>query len=127
MIFAPMTPQEILDATVLPTGTYPFRVRRAIEKRNAGGKPYIELYLAIENKGRPFVLRDTLSPEKMDKLYAACLTCGLGGQYVAGSLQARDFLDKSGLVRVTMVPESTEYKARNFVDRYVVSRVPERA
>jgi hypothetical protein len=126
MIFRPMSPDEIRDATVLPAGIYPFRIKSAVEKRNAGGKPHIEIWLGISHGGREFKLRDYLSPEKMPKLYGACMTCGLGGQYVAGSLQAQDFRDRSGYVRVTLMPETSEYPARNFVDRYVPARVPER-
>ena len=126
MNFSPMSPQEILESKVLPNGIYPFRVKSAVEKQNAGGKPHIDIHLTVEYKGRVFELRDILSPEKMDRLYAACVTCGLGAQYVTGSVQARDFVDRSGNVRVTMVPESPEYSARNFVSGYVASRVPKR-
>ena len=126
MNFSPMSPQEILESMVLPNGIYPFRVKSAVEKKNAGGKPYIEIYLTIQYKGRFFQLRDILTPPKRwDSTTPPPASTLVSGGTLTGSVQAPDFVDRRANVRVTMMPDRPSIRAKLCV-RLCGLRVPKR-
>lgn len=111
-----------------PTGTYDFEVLSAIDAVSNAGNDMIALELSVFNKeGERRTIKDWLLDEMAAKLRHAVEACGLVREYENGSLDAGDFIGKSGKVVLSIQPPKDGYSAKNNVRDYVSEPASARA
>jgi hypothetical protein len=110
------TNQDDLDANALwPKGIYAFKIIGAEQKVSSGGNDMFELRVEVRRRdGATRILRDYILPKRAEKFMHAAAACELREEYESGSLEAEDFLDRTGKLKL-----GTE-KSRDFPDRNVV-------
>ena len=123
MRFTPKTEKEIVEDKLYPEGTYGFQIISADERVSKSGNDMIELKLQVySNEGKFILVNDYLLESMMFKLLHACEACGLQSKYESGQLDAEDFIDKTGYLKLTIQKDKTgQYPDRNSVKDYVVS------
>jgi hypothetical protein len=120
MNFKPATEEEIKANKVWPNGVYPFLIVEAEEKLSARkGNPMIELRIVIsKSDGSKRTIRDYLLPQREEKLMHAARACAVFEKYQSGSLEAGDFVGKSGSLKLG-IERSKIYPPKNVVLDYV--------
>lgn len=121
MNFTPKTEKEIQEDGLLAEGIYDFEVAEAENKTSAKGNDMIELKLHVfDGNGNPRIVMDYLLASIMYKLRHAADACQVLDKYDAGSLDASDFLGKSGKVKIKIDKDKTgQYADKNGVKDYV--------
>ena len=123
--FQPITEAEAKSnmRTVLPRGTYHFRVIEAEETaRKATGKLMFKLTIeAWANDTEKTRVWDYVCTDVMQqKLRHLCCGVGLKEQYMQGDIYAADLLHKSGQVELK-IEDDEDFGRRNVVVDYVTS------
>ncbi|MBE3140798.1 MAG: hypothetical protein IMZ53_09470, partial [Thermoplasmata archaeon] len=104
----------------IPKGTYSFEVLEASDETSSKGNDMIKVNLAIW-QGERVLCRvfDYLLAAMEAKLRHACDSCGLLDKYQQGSLQASDFIGRTGSVKIKIKKATSEYPEKNEVEDYV--------
>jgi hypothetical protein len=124
MKFTPKTTAE-LDAEAasrgpFANGVYDFEFVEANDAVSQKGNDMIAIVLNVYNQqGETRKVKDWLLESVAYKLKHACETCGLGDAYAAGSVDAFDFLNRTGRVKLR-IEKSQGYPDKNVVVDYVV-------
>jgi hypothetical protein len=126
MRFTPKTEEEIQQDSLLPAGTYDFRVIAAEDKQSSAGNDMIVLTLAVYRPdGNGFYqVTDYLLEKLAFKLRHFCEETGLINRYESGALEASDLVDREGRVQIKIDPERTDkatgkvYAPKNSVKDY---------
>jgi len=122
MNFNPKTEEEIAASKLWKKGEYPFEILSATEKAsNRSGNQMIELKVRVTNDSVVRTITDYLLEKRMEKLSHAAKACGLQAKYGAGSLEAIDFVGKSGRLKLGVEKGKDGYPARNVITDYVFS------
>lgn len=121
MKFAPKTEKEIMEANLVPAGTYDFEIFRAEEKKSKSGNDMIELGLKIFKPDGLFVMINDYLLESLEaKLRGAADACQLLHKYDLGELHAQDFVYKCGKVKIVIQKDETgKWADKNSVQSYV--------
>ena len=119
MQFTPKTKKEIDSLGLMPEGVYPFTIAKAENKVSKKGNEMISLTLnVIDSHSKSWVIYDYLLELIAEKLYNAAHVCGLKDKYVAGALDASDFENCQGMVKVAIERDNRD-KNRNVIRDYV--------
>lgn len=133
MRFEPQTEEQIAankpvtgEFEVFPPGEYAFEIITANEGPSKSSQ-YSRIALNIKifkTDGTYTWVNDYLSasPAAAFKIRNCAEACGLLDKYHLGELTVDDFLRKQGFVKVSVEPETTEYKAKNKVVTYIVNK-----
>lgn len=102
MKFQSKTENQLAEANLIPEGTYPFEVIKAIDgKSKSSGADMITLKLKIfQDADSGILLEDYLLESVGYKLFHFCAYNGLTKQYENGTLVAADCEGKTGYVKV---------------------------
>jgi hypothetical protein len=121
MKLKPKSEREIAEDSLLPKGDYSFEVASAENKTSKSGNEMIELKLHVfDDGGDPRILFDYLLESMPRKLRHAAEACGLVSEYDMGSLDAIDFVGKTGTIKVGIQKDKAgQYPDRNSVYDYV--------
>ena len=120
MKFKPMTEDEIVSATLLEAGEYPFEVLAASEEISKAGNEMIRIQLAVFGPdSKQAHVYDYLMEKMAFKLRHFCETTGLLAKYEAGTLSELDCEGKAGFVKIKIDPANGSYSAKNSVQDYV--------
>ena len=120
MKFTPMTEAEIVSASLLEAGEYPFEVLAASEEISKAGNEMIRVKLAVFGpNGQQAHVYDYLMEKMAFKLRHFCETTGLIAKYEAGTLGELDCAGKTGRVKLAVEPANGKYDAKNVVKDYV--------
>jgi hypothetical protein len=121
-----LTEEQDQMRNVLDKGEYPFRVLSIAQKpTKKGDNQMLEVELMVmDMEGREVKVRDwiILTMEEMSwKFRHFAATCGLLDRYDADLIEARDFLDKHGVVKLSIAEYEQEGEKRkvNRVADYV--------
>lgn len=119
MRFTPKSESELGgQADPWPDGIYGFEVSEAEQMVSKNGNEMIHLVLFVYNgNGVRRTVHDYLLEAMLYKLQHAAEACGL--DYTSGELNPRDFIGKSGRLKLAIEPESNGYPAKNRVKDYV--------
>lgn len=120
MKFQPKAEDECKKAFApIPKGEYDFEVLEASDEVSKSGNDMIKINLAIW-QGDKVICRvfDYLLSAMEAKLRHACDACGLLDRYQSGSLQAVDFVGRTGKVKIKIKKETADYPAKNEVEDY---------
>ena len=116
MKFTPMTEAEIVSASLLEAGEYPFEVLAASEEISKAGNEMIRVKLAVFGpNGQQAHVYDYLMEKMAFKLRHFCETTGLIAKYEAGTLGELDCAGKTGRVKLAVEPANGKYDAKNVV------------
>lgn len=123
MRFTPKTEKEIQEENLLPIGTYDFEIYRTEDKVSSGGNDMIELGLRVYGTdGSTKFVTDYLLESMAFKLRHASEACGLLAKYESGTLEAQDFLNKTGQAKIKIQSDKTgKYSDKNVVADYIKS------
>src|SRR5574343_548988 len=125
MKFKPMTEDEIVSATLLEAGEYPFEVLAASEEISKAGNEMIRIKLAVFGPdSKQAHVYDYLMEKMAFKLRHFCETTGLLARYEAGTLSELDCEGKTGMVKLSIEAGNGTYNAKNVVKDYVKPEVP---
>ena len=113
-------PLSDTDTKPLPSGSYYFKVIKAIERASKNGNLMIELTLRIsDDNDIERILSDyLLSTMRRTKFQRAAMACGLAEKYKSGCLLDEDFFGRSGRVKVDIESAKNGYPERNIVIDY---------
>ena len=122
MKFQPKTEKEIAESGLLPPGTYDFEISSAEEAVSSAGNDMIKLTLHVyEDSGARRTLFDYLLGALPHKLRHAAEVCGLLNDYENGTLDAGDFEQKTGRIKVGIQKDKNgQYPDRNSVLDYIM-------
>ncbi len=108
-----LTEEQDKMRNLVPAGQYAFLITKVEEKRTKNGKyDMLELSLSLwDIDGRERKLRDwVVLMDEMDwKLRHLAATCGLLDRYEDQLLEARDFMDKKGVVKIGLKDSQNEF------------------
>ena len=122
MRFTPKSEKELNEERLLPEGNYPFQISQAESKLSKKGNEMIELLVRVYKPDGQFILvTDYLMEAMMFKLLHCCQACGLEEQYNQGILDARDFIGKTGMLKLKIDPEKDGFPPKNSVKDYIKS------
>ncbi len=125
MKFTPMTEAEIVSASLLEAGEYPFEVLAASEEISKAGNEMIRVKLAVFGpNGQQAHVYDYLMEKMAFKLRRFCETTGLLAKYEAGTLGELDCEGKKGTVKIAIESANGKYNAKNVVKDYLKPEVP---
>lgn len=107
LAYKKLTEQEDQMRNVLEKGEYPFHVKSIMEKpTKKGTNKMLEVELSIlDINGKECTIKDWIMldmDEMLWKLRHFSATLGLLDKYEDGTLDARDFLNKNGVVRLSI-------------------------
>lgn len=121
MNFKPKTEKEIIEAGLMPKGTYPFEVIDAEDGVSKKGNEMIVATLRIftpDDKTR--VLTAYLMEAMAAQLFHFCTYCGLAAEYGAGTLTAALCVGKTGYVDINIKEDKTgQYPPQNVIKDFV--------
>lgn len=101
-----------------PDGIYGFEVSEAEQQISKNGNEMIHLTLFVYNgNGVRRTIHDYLLEAMLYKLQHAAEACGI--DHRSGELNPRDFVGKTGRLKLTIEPERDGYPAKNRVRDYV--------
>lgn len=129
MNFKPRTQEEIESMNLLIPGIYHFRVANAKDRTSKKGNEMIELNLEVfDNEGNSRMMFDYLLEAIPQKLYAFCHSTGMENFYHNGGLTAKDCIDKSAYVELSIEkgadnPQGGQYPDKNVVKKYMTKPV----
>jgi hypothetical protein len=128
MRFTPKTEAEIeAEAAArgpFKPGIYDFDVINALDEVSKSGNDMITLEIRVfDGNGETKKITDWLVDKIAYKVRHAAYSVGLGREYEAGKLEASDFLNRSGKVKLKIKQENP-YPPRNVVYDYVVEDKP---
>jgi hypothetical protein len=120
MKFNPSTEEDLAARAIWTSGIYPFRILDAEEKLSSGkGNPMLELKIEITKRdGSTRIVRDYLLAQRPEKLLHAARVCGVSDKYLAGELEADDFVGKTGKLKLG-IQRSKEWPTKNVVQDYI--------
>lgn len=82
-------------------GIYDFDFIEAVDDISKAGNDMISVKIKVyDEQGATRTIRDWLLEAMAHKLKHACETCGLGREYENGEIEAADFLNRSGKVKI---------------------------
>lgn len=111
-----------------PTGAYDFEVLSSVDTTSNAGNDMIVLELSVFNAaGERRTIKDYLLEAMAAKLRHAAEACDLVSEYDAGTMDATDFLGKTGQVKLGIQPPKDGYPAKNTVKDYVSAPAAVRA
>jgi hypothetical protein len=111
-----------------PSGVYDFEVMSAEDAVSRAGNDMIALELAVFNKsGERRTIRDWLMEAIAYKLRHAAEACGVVKLYDKGTLDAVDFVGKTGKLKLGVQPGQDGYGPKNTVKDYVSDEADGRA
>lgn len=124
MKFNPKTEREIAEEGLYPEGIYSFEIANAENKVSKSGNDMIQLKIKVyDNDGNFRFVDDYLLESMAYKLRHAAVVCGLGDKYESGSLDAFDFVGKTGSLKLTVQKDKKgEYPDKNVVKDYVIPK-----
>lgn len=124
MLFDTKTQKELDEENMLPEGEYPFEVFEAEEKISSKGNDMIALTVKVFKEDGQFnYVMDYLMEGAMQyKLLHACAACGLSEKYESGDVSARDFIGKTGMLKLGTQEAKGEWPAKNNIKDYVVEK-----
>lgn len=121
MNFKPKTEKELEESRLLPESEYPFEVIEASDATSKGGNPMIKMKLNVYGKDRSAHIYDYISDAFMEhKLRHFCFAVGLGSAYEAGTLTARQCLNRQGYATISLEDGKDGFRAKNVIFDYVV-------
>lgn len=133
MKFAPKTDKEIAEMNLWQPGEYGFEILSdaslgpnhyaTVDRTSKNGNDMIQLVVRVYNADGQFrVIVDYLLESMPSKLRHAALACGLKSQYEGGSLEASQFIGKTGNLKLKIQKDKTgEYADKNAISDYVVA------
>jgi len=120
MKFTSYTKDELLDAMLLPAGTYPFTIIEAQDTVSKAGNDMIKLQLRVYTPdGADRFVYDYLLEKFGLKLLAFCESVGLEGAYAAGELNAELCKGREGFVKLEIRGAQGGFGPQNQVESYV--------
>lgn len=128
MKFTPKTDKELAEEKLLPEGEYGFEISGAEEKISKAGNDMIVLTVRVFKDDGSFILvTDYLLESIMYKINHACKACGLFDKYELGELSARDFIGKTGHLKLVIQKDKNgEYPDKNSIKDYIVPKEGEK-
>jgi hypothetical protein len=101
MKFAPKKENELSAGNLIPDGTYPFEVIKAVAKQSKAGNDMIVVTLKIfEGDTHGSLLDDYLMESIAFKLFHFCAYSGLTAQYESGTLTAENCVGRTGYAKI---------------------------
>ena len=127
MRFDPKSEREIAEANLLPPGEYDFEITDAFESvSKSSGKDMITLKIKVfAEDGSSVFVSDYLLESVAYKLRHACEAVGLLDAYESGELDANDFKNQAGRLKLRIDKDKTgQYPDKNGVQDYVKVAAP---
>lgn len=105
-------------------GDYSFEIESAEDgfSKSSGNEMMTLKVRVFKTDGSTQLITDYLLDKMAEKLMNACEACGVLDKYQGGKLEAHDFVGKTGYCTLKIDPAKGEYKAKNAIFDYVVSR-----
>ena len=126
MQFKPKTEKELAEEGLFQAGVYPFEIVEAADKTSKKGNDMIELKVRLFGNGTQ-ICTDYLLESMGYKLRNAASTMNLLDAYEEGSLDAEDFVGKSGYAKVIIQKDKNgEYPDRNSISDYLTEAEAEK-
>ncbi len=124
MKFTPKTDKELAEERLLPEGQYGFEISGGVDKTSKAGNEMIELTVRVFKEDGTFLLvTDYLMEVILYKVSHAAKVCGLEDKYNAGTLEAGDFIGKTGQLKLGIQKDKNgQYPDKNVVKDYVVPK-----
>src|ERR1044072_2265007 len=121
MNFKPKTYKEIAGESRIADGIYPFEVIGAESKKSKNKNEMIEIKVRVFYDGDRFrIFTDYLMGAMAFKLIHFCEGTGLADKYLAGTLEARDCMHRTGRCKVGWKEDKTgEYLPKNVIRDYI--------
>jgi hypothetical protein len=127
LAYKKITEEEDKSRHLFPKGEYNFSIRSVVEKKTKNGSNnMLEIELLVkDSNGREMIVKDWIVlVEQMGwKLRHFSNACNLLDKYDSQLLEARDFFDKKGIVKLTIREYQSETGMRtvNSVEDYIKS------
>ncbi len=130
MKFTPKSDKELAEEKLLlPEGQYPFEISQGENKVSKAGNDMIELLVRVFKEDGTFLLiSDYLMEAVLYKVSHACKACGLEDAYNKGELHGKDFVGKTGYLKLGIQKDKNGvYPDKNVIKDYIVSEDGEKA
>lgn len=125
MKFTPKTEKQIAEDCLRPAGIYSFEIVDATNEISKKGNEMIKLSLRLYSKDGDDcgILSDYLLESLAYKLRHAAIACGLDALYGGGTLDASDFIGKTGDLKLAIKRDKTgQYPDQNSVSDYLLKK-----
>lgn len=122
MRVTPKTEKEVSEEGLLPEGIYDFEIMEAVEKLSKSGNDMIALKIAVygPNGNARYVFDYLLEIEGMSyKIRHAADACGMLDKYESGEIEAGDFINKTGKLKLFIQKGKDGYADKNSVRDYI--------
>lgn len=135
MRFQPKSEKEITEMNLWPAGEYGFEIidnatlgknaYSTVDRQSKNGNDMIQLVVKVYNADGQFrIIIDYLLEAMPAKLRHAAMSCGLVNEYESGTLEAINFIGKTGYLKLKIDKDKTgQYADKNGIADYVVSEV----
>jgi hypothetical protein len=118
-----MTEDELIRASLLEPGVYPFEVMTAVDKISKTGNEMIELKLNVFGDNQEAHVFDYLLEKMAFKLRHFAEATGLIADYEVGSLDALACLNKMAYAKIGVDKGNGSFPPKNVVLDYVKAEV----
>lgn len=124
MRFTPMSEDDLIRASLLPAGIYPFEVMAAEDKISKTGNEMIELKLNVFGDNQEAHVFDYLLEKMAFKLRHFAEATGLIDEYERGELEALACINKMGYAKIGIDKGNDRFGPKNTVLDYLKQETP---